>query len=111
MRRYLASEHGVDFGSVLAVVYRSECVVAAFFQVWRSEDVEAGEQGFCSDVPEEFCWKVFGALYEASECCAGERLSARQSDKFGSAISEHQVRGGIGCNGLFILSLGGRVRP
>lgn len=30
MRRYLASEHGVEFGSVLAVVYRSECVVAAF---------------------------------------------------------------------------------
>jgi hypothetical protein len=61
-------------------------------QVWRSKDVEAGEQGFCPDVPEELCWKVFGTLHEASECGAGEWLSAGPGDQFGSAVSEYQVR-------------------
>lgn len=41
-------------------------------QVRRSKDVQTREQGLCTDVSEAVCWKVFGALHEAAQCCSGD---------------------------------------
>ena len=77
---------------VVGCVDLSESVIWRFCQVRGPEDVETGEQGVCSDVPEELRWEVSGTVHEAAECGAGEWLSAGQGDQSGPAVSEHEVR-------------------